>query len=102
MFRKSQPDASAAPAPQPILDQNGKPLPPPPDEPSQGNAALDMLALGAGALLLLSAGKSRSMLGGLVKGGAAAALLGRAAKNTGALGKVAGVLHGAPRGGKGR
>jgi hypothetical protein len=38
------------------------------------------------------------MIGGLVKGGAAASLLGRAAKNTGALGKVAGVLQGAPRG----
>ena len=56
------------------------------------------IALGAGALLLLSAGKSRSMVGGLIKGSAAAALLGRAAKNSGTLGKVAGALSGGRRG----
>ena len=90
------PQPNSAPAPQQILDQDGKPIPA--NEGSdRTTAVLDMLALGAGVMLLFSASKSRSMVGGLIKGGAAAALLGRAAKNAGALGKVASVLQGAPR-----
>ena len=77
-----------------IFDRDGQPIAPPHPGGKTG-AVLDALALGAGALLLLSAGKSRSMLGGLVKGGVAAALLGRAARNAGTLGKVAGALQGA-------
>jgi hypothetical protein len=78
---------------QEVLDHDGQPI-----HPTTSTAAvLDMLALGAGALMLLSAGKSRSLVGGLVKGGVAAALLGRAAKNTGTLGKVAGALSSAKR-----
>ena len=80
--------------PQDVLDRDGQPL----AAKNGTTALLDVLALGAGALMLLSAGKSRSMLGGLLKGGVAAALLGRAAKNAGTLGKVAGALSGAKRG----
>lgn len=92
---RSKPQPDTATPRQQILDQEGKPIPPNGQD-GYVPVLLDMLALGAGVLLLLSASKSRSMVGGLVKGGAAAALLGRAAKNSGALGKVAGVLQGAP------
>lgn len=67
-----------------------------PETPSS-NTAMDLLALGAGIALLLSAGKSRSPIGGLIKGSAATALLGRAAKNTGLLGKAAGFLSGSAK-----
>ncbi len=76
---------------QDIFDRDGQPLTTPANT-GKTAAVIDMLALGAGALLLLSAGKSRSMVGGLLKGSAAAALLGRAAKNSGTLGKLAGTL----------
>ena len=79
-----------------IFDRDGRPVA---TSASTGKTAavMDMLALGAGALLLLSAGKSRSMVGGLLKGSVAAALLGRAAKNSGTLGKLAGALSGGRR-----
>ena len=83
------------PGTQEVLDRDGQPIPPPKNATA---AMLDVLALGAGALMLLSAGKSRSVVGGLVKGSVAAALLGRAAKNAGTLGKVAGALSSVKRG----
>ena len=81
-------------ATQEVLDRDGRPI----ATKSSTAAVLDLLALGAGAVMLLAAGKSRSMVGGLIKGGVAAALLGRAAKNSGTLGKVAGALSSAKRG----
>ena len=56
-------------ATQEVLDRDGQPIAPK----SSTAAVLDLLALGAGAVMLLSAGKSRSMVGGLIKGGVAAA-----------------------------
>ncbi len=50
--------------------------------------------LGAGVLLLLAAGRSRSFLMRVVVGAAGGALIGRAASGTGGIAKLAGALQG--------
>ncbi|MDM0008639.1 hypothetical protein QTI51_27970 [Variovorax sp. J22G73] len=52
-----------------------------------------LVVLGAGVLLLLAAGRSRSFLTRLVAGAAGGALIGRAASGTGGIAKLAGVLQ---------
>ena len=52
-----------------------------------------LVVLGAGVLLLLAAGRSRSVLLRLVAGAAGAALIGRAASGTGGIAQLAGVLQ---------
>lgn len=60
-----------------------------------------LVVLGAGVLLLLAAGRSRSFLARIVAGAAGGALIGRAASGTGGVARLAGVLQagnwGAPR-----
>lgn len=51
------------------------------------------VVLGAGVLLLLAAGRSRSFLMRIVAGAAGGALIGRAASGTGGIAKLAGVLQ---------
>lgn len=52
-----------------------------------------LVVLGAGVLLLLAAGRSRSFLMRMVAGAAGGALIGRAASGTGGIAKLAGVLQ---------
>jgi hypothetical protein len=52
-----------------------------------------LTALGAGVLLLLAAGRSRSFLTRIVAGAAGGALIGRAASGTGGIAKLAGALQ---------
>jgi len=48
-----------------------------------------LIVLGLGVVLLLSAGRSGSLLGRLVKAGAGGALIGRAASGTGGVARLA-------------
>ena len=52
-----------------------------------------LIVLGAGVLLLLVAGRSRSFLMRIVAGAAGGALIGRAASGTGGIAKLAGTLQ---------
>jgi len=52
-----------------------------------------LVVLGAGVLLLLAAGRSRSFLLRIAAGAAGGALIGRAASGTGGLSKLAGALQ---------
>lgn len=52
-----------------------------------------LAVLGAGVLLLLAAGRSRSFLMRVVVGAAGGALIGRAASGTGGIAKLAGTLQ---------
>ena len=52
-----------------------------------------LIVLGAGVLLLLAAGRSRSFLTRIVAGAAGGALIGRAASGTGGIAKLAGALQ---------
>ncbi|MFL9671330.1 hypothetical protein WIX39_030645 [Variovorax sp. AB1(2024)] len=52
-----------------------------------------LVVLGAGVLLLLAAGRSRSFLARIVAGAAGGALIGRAASGTGGIAKLAGALQ---------
>jgi len=56
-----------------------------------------LLVLGAGAVLLLMAGRSRSLVGRTLAGMAGSALVGRAASGTGGLARVVGALAGRRR-----
>jgi uncharacterized membrane protein len=53
-----------------------------------------LAVLGAGVLLLLTAGRSRSLARRVLAGAAGGALVGRAASGTGGLARVARVLQG--------
>lgn len=53
-----------------------------------------MAVLGTGLLLLLSAGRSRSLMRRVLGGAAGGALIGRAASGTGGLARVARALQG--------
>ncbi|BEP64281.1 hypothetical protein GmRootV213_48350 [Variovorax sp. V213] len=53
-----------------------------------------LAVLGAGLLLLLKAGSSRSLMRRVLAGAAGGALVGRAASGTGGLARVAQVLQG--------
>ena len=59
-----------------------------------------LAVLGAGLLLLLKAGSSRSLLRRVLGGAAGGALVGRAASGTGGLARVAQLMQGASPGGK--
>ena len=52
-----------------------------------------LVVLGAGVLLLLAAGRSRSFLMRIAAGAAGGALIGRAASGTGGISKLAGALQ---------
>jgi len=52
-----------------------------------------LVVLGAGVLLLLAAGRSRSFVARIVAGAAGGALIGRAASGTGGIAKLAGALQ---------
>ena len=52
-----------------------------------------LVVLGAGVLLLLAAGRSRSFLLRIAAGAAGGAFIGRAASGTGGLSKLAGALQ---------
>lgn len=52
-----------------------------------------LVVLGAGVLLLLAAGRSRSFVTRIVAGAAGGALIGRAASGTGGIAKLAGTLQ---------
>ena len=52
-----------------------------------------LIVLGAGVLLLLAAGRSRSFLMRIAAGAAGGALIGRAASGTGGIAKLAGALQ---------
>ncbi|KQW58124.1 hypothetical protein [Variovorax sp. Root411] len=53
-----------------------------------------LAVLGAGVLLLLAAGRSRSLLARLAIGAAGGALIGRAASGTGGIARLAAALQG--------
>ncbi len=53
-----------------------------------------LVVLGAGVLLLLAAGSSRSFLTRVIAGAAGGALIGRAASGTGGIARLAGTLQG--------
>jgi uncharacterized membrane protein len=57
-----------------------------------------LAVLGAGLLLLLKAGNSRSIIRRVLAGAAGGALLGRAASGTGGLARVAQMMQGGKRG----
>lgn len=53
-----------------------------------------LAVLGAGVLLLLVAGRSRSFVGRALTGAAGGALIGRAASGTGGIARLAGLMQG--------
>lgn len=57
-----------------------------------------LAVLGAGVLLLLAAGRSRSFVARTLVGAAGGALIGRAASGTGGLARLAGVVQGSRMG----
>lgn len=52
-----------------------------------------LIVLGAGLLLLMATGRSRSILGRALIGAAAGAFIGRAASGTGGVARLASMLH---------
>ncbi len=56
-----------------------------------------LIVLGAGLLLLMATGRSRSLIGRAVIGSAAGALIGRAASGTGGVARLASMLNGGRR-----
>ena len=59
-----------------------------------------LAVLGAGVLLLMTLGRSRSLPKRVLAGAAGGALVGRAASGTGGLARVAQLMQGASRGSK--